>query len=108
MSMMSGGKKTGTLTGPWWGPFSKWHVTPVPPEIHWVRRRKTPENHWKPSLDNFYKDVEFTSDLDPDYKELLHKIIRSPGSFYSYGGYRGMCVLVVAPSQRRVFYLFRD
>ena len=39
-----GVKKTRTLTGPWWGPFSKWHVTPIPSEIRWVRGGRVSED----------------------------------------------------------------
>lgn len=111
----SKGKKKGTTTGPWWGPFVEWHATPVPKEEKWLRYGRDLGKDWKPSIRTFYvsykgdksKD-EFLLTISPEFSDSFHKAISTPGNFYAYGAYRGMCLVVVSPKMGNVFYLHRD
>ncbi len=89
-------------------PFADWHETPIIKETKWLKRGRAYNNNTDILIENFFQDDGFTAKIPADIRELFHKVAHSPNSFYSYGGYRDMCVLVVSPEFKRAFYLFRD
>ncbi len=106
---------TRTATGPYHTPFSVWRATPVPKEKQWLRREQDFAKHWLPSLKTFFGSGinddsrnEFISTIPPAFIDEFHQAISSSGSFYAYGYYRDVCLLVVAPKMGKAFYLFRD
>lgn len=100
---------------PWWGPFRDWQATPVPSEKAWLRYWRDLEKDWKPSINTFYvsyrgdntKD-KFISSISPAFSDSFHEAISTPGNYYAYGDYRGMCLIVISPEMGKAFYLFRD
>lgn len=114
-SLPTAGKKVSTATGPWWAPFSNWRATPVPSEKAWLRRGRDLGDDWKPSITTFYVSFkgddtkkDFISTIAPEFGDGFHEAISTPGSFYAYGDYRGLCLVVVSPRTGKVYYLFRD
>jgi hypothetical protein len=109
---------THTATGPYWAPFVTWKATPVPKEVQWLRRgdKSDLEEKWQPSLATFYtrfykgstEKNPFISKISPEFIDAFDEAISTPGSFYAYGYYRDMCLLVVSPKTGKAFYLFRD
>ena len=106
---------TKTATGPYRAPFSVWMATPVPKEKQWLRRDHDFAKDWLPSLKTFFgsritdeSKNEFISTIPPTFIDEFHEAISTSGSFYAYGYYRDMCLLVVAPKMGKAFYLFRD
>lgn len=108
---------TNTATGPYWAPFVDWHATPVPKTAKWLRyedERRFKKKGWEPSIASFYQSFEednkdaFISSISPEYADSFHTAISTPGSYYAYGNYRGMCLVVVSPKTGKAFYLFRD
>jgi hypothetical protein len=106
---------TRTFTGPYWAPFADWHATPVPKEEKWLRSGRSTGGDWELGIESFYKSYQadtsaaaFIATLPPALSEQFHEAISTPGSFYAYGHYRDMCILVVSPKQGKAFYLFRD
>ena len=114
------GKKVPEMTGPWWGPFIEWHATPVSKDARWVRSGRGDDwkDTWKdgkPSIRTFYtispddhNEDGFIAKIPTQFSDSFHEAISTPGSFYAYGAYRGICLLVVSPKAGKVFYLFRD
>ena len=59
--------------------------------------------------DYYAKEIENLEITIPKHLEVkINNIIRSKGNFYSYGGYRNMCVLIVSPKKKIAIYLYRD
>ena len=114
------GKKAPDKTasgGPFSGPFIDWHATPVSKAARWLRYEdeRRFEKGWEPSIATFYLSfegdtlaVKFVSSISPEYADSFHTAISTPGNYYAYGGYRGMCLVVVSPKTGKAFYLFRD
>ena len=99
------------------GPFVDWHATPVSRAARWLRYEdeRRFEKGWEPSIATFYLSfegdtlaVKFVSSISPEYADSFHTAISTPGNYYAYGGYRGMCLVVVSPKTGKAFYLFRD
>jgi len=65
-----------------------------------------------PTVGEFVGDVQqesnFMKTIDPHIEDLLHRIIRSSGSYYAYGGYHDLGILILSPEHDNAFYLFRD
>jgi hypothetical protein len=115
------GKKAPDKTassGPFVGPFVDWHATPVSKTARWLRyedEKRFKKKGWEPSIATFYQSFEgdtlndeFISSISPEYADFFHTAISTPGNYYAYGGYRGMCLVVVSPKTGKAFYLFRD
>lgn len=108
------GHKVTSVTGPWWGPFTNWAATPVDRDPRWLRGRQKVRVGWHPSLMNFFskfkghKAEDMVAKVPPDLEAAFNEAISSAGSFYAYGHYSGMCLLVVSPATRRAYFLFRD
>ena len=115
------GKKAPDKTassGPFSGPFVDWHATPVSKTARWLRyedERRFEKKGWEPSIATFYQSfegdtlaVKFISSISPEYADFFLKAISTPGNYYAYGAYRGMCLVVVSPKTGKAFYLFRD
>lgn len=108
------GQKVPSVTGPWSGPFTNWAPTPVAPDLHWLRGRQKVTVGWRPSLLNFFSRFkgdmaqEMVTTIPADVQVAFNEAISSSGSFFAYGHYRGMCLLVVSPETRKVYFLFRD
>ena len=101
--------------GPYEVGFSNWRITPVSKSEEWFRHGRDLGKDWKPSITTFFAgwkgdktNDEFISKISPDFLNSFHKAISMPGNVYAFGGYRNMCILVVAPSQRRAYYVYRD
>jgi hypothetical protein len=99
------------------GPFVNWLATPVSKAARWLRYEdeRRFEKGWEPSIATFYLSfegdtlaVKFVSSISPEYADSFHTAISTPGNYYAYGGYRGMCLVVVSPKTGKAFYLFRD
>ena len=100
------------------GPFVDWHATPVSRAARWLRHedeQRFEKRGWAPSIATFYKSYEnddgkdeFISSISPEYADSFQTAISTPGNYYAYGSYRGMCLVVVSPKTGKAFYLFRD
>jgi hypothetical protein len=99
------------------GPFVNWQATPVSRAARWLRYEdeRRFEKGWEPSIATFYLSfegdtlaVKFVSSISPEYADSFHTAISTPGNYYAYGSYRGMCLVVVSPKTGKAFYLFRD
>lgn len=100
------------------GPFVDWHATPVSKTARWLRyedERRFEKKGWEPSIATFYQSFagdtlkdEFISSISPENADSFHTAISTPGNYYAYGAYRGMCLVVVSPKTGKAFYLFRD
>lgn len=99
---------TNTSTAPYWAPFVFWNSTPTPMDEKWLRRGRSSGKDLKPSIETFYAKEKFISKIPAEFRDQLHEAISTPGSFYAYGFYRDMCLLVVSPKMGKAFYLFRD
>lgn len=99
---------TKTATGPYHAPFAVWSATPILAEEKWLRRISNSNKDWTPSLKTFFARDEFITTIPPAFIDEFHEAISTSGSFYAYGYYRDMCLLVVAPKMGKAFYLFRD
>ncbi len=51
------------------------------------------------------EDMNFVDDIEPEYVELVHTLLRSPNSYFAFGE---PGVLIVSPEHRKLFLLFRD
>ena len=107
--------KDSTMVRPWRGPFKDWRPGPIPKEKRWLRRGRGFDKPWKPSLQTFYRSWLDDNTKDPFLKKipdlyvtLFQEAIGSSQSFYSYGGYRGMYILIISLEQHKVYYLTRD
>jgi hypothetical protein len=98
-------------------PFTDWHVTPVSKTARWLRyeEERRFNKGWEPSITTFYQSFEgdtskdgFISSISTEHADSFHTAISTPGNYYAYGAYRGMCLVVVSPETGKVFYLFRD
>ena len=106
----------GDLVAPWWGRLNDWQQTPIPAGGKWGRgsdrNKDKDQEEWQPTLANYYggstSKRKFVSAIPSNYAEVFEEIISSPGACFTYGGYRGWSVLVVAPSHQMAFYLFQD
>jgi hypothetical protein len=100
------------------GPFVNWLATPVSKAARWLRyedEQRFKKKGWEPSIATFYKSYEnddvndeFISSISPEYADSFQTAISTPGNYYAFGSYRGMCLVVVSPKTGKVFYLFRD
>lgn len=99
---------TNTSTGPYWAPFVIWDATPISMNEKWLRKGRGSGKDLKPSIETFYAKAEFIAKIPAEFRDQLHEAISTPGSFYAYGFYRDMCLLVVSPKMGKAFYLFRD
>jgi len=102
-------------TGPYKVGFTNWQTTPVSKDKAWLRRGRDLGTGWKLSIETFlasYKgdksNDDFISIISPAFLNSFHEAISTPGNAYAYGGYRGMSILIVVPSQRRAYYIYRD
>lgn len=108
------GRKVPSSTGPWSGPFTNWAATPAAPDRRWRRGGRDTKASWHPSLMNFFsrhtgdRAAEMVAKVPPDLEAAFNEAISSSGSYYAYGHYRGICLLVVSPKTRRAYFLFRD
>ncbi|MDY7574687.1 hypothetical protein [Actimicrobium sp. CCI2.3] len=109
------------------GLFKDWQATPVTDN----RWRKNDENHSHStsckdtSICSFYgdfvsvppifkydkrlqnqtlADLNFISKIKPEYIQMVNKIIASSGSYYGYGE---LGFFIIAPSEHKMFLLFR-
>lgn len=100
---------------PYWAPFVDWKATPVQGE-GWRRRDRVKMESIGPSIRTFYARFEkpdepvdsFIEKIPTELRAQFQEAISTPGSFYAYGFYRDICLVVVSPKLGKAFYLFRD
>jgi hypothetical protein len=95
--------------------FSGWKRTPVGQDERWFRYGRDLGKGWQPTIRNFLISYQgdtgknaFISGLSGKYARMFDKAVASDNSYYAFGGYRSMCLLIVSPSEKLAFYLYRD
>lgn len=97
--------------GPTWIGFGNWKSTPIQRDEKWRNRAYHRFDGPLPEISEFYGDVrrrKFVDTIDIEHLNDFHDTVRGTDGFYSYGGYLGRGLLVLSPTHRKAFYLFRD
>lgn len=108
-------KEQNDFIHPYWVGYSDWRPTPILKEQQWLRFGRELYPGWQPKLITFYSPfgndttkLDFISTIAPEFSSSFHKASSEQGNYYAYGGYRGKCLLVIVPSQKNAYYLYRD
>lgn len=92
--------------GEWRGIYELWSETPVPPSENWgplPTRGAQSSSGFVPMLSDYLDRYGFGIPIDGDVHKQIDDAIQSPGSYFAYGR---IGMLIVAPRERSVFYVY--
>lgn len=88
----------------WHGRYETWYKTPIIKEDKvWFGIPASGNITTEPKLENYINQYGFSISIPVEIEQNIDKAITTSGNFYAYGR---IGVIVIAPSMKKVFYIY--